>query len=71
MSKLNSQAEEWVCIVLGDPGWFFVPGKSVVTEILMEKKEQKNPEEDEKCFLAASRELELVGVFLKSFFLAH
>lgn len=50
MPKENSQAEEWVCIVLANPVWYFVPGGRMVTEMLMEKKEKK-PERNENCFL--------------------
>lgn len=58
-----------MCIVLGNPVWYFVPGKRKVTEILTETR--KNTEGMRNVFLAASRKLELDGMFLKSFFLAH
>lgn len=54
MSKENSYAEEWVCIVLGNPVWYFVPGKRRVTEILMETR--KNTEGNEKCFPSSIQE---------------
>jgi len=54
MSKENSQADEWVCIVLGNPVWFFAPSKRRVTEILME--EGKKLEGNEKCFPSSIQE---------------
>lgn len=70
MPKENSQAEEWVCIVLANPVWCFVPGERRVTEMLMEKKE-KNLKGMRTVFLTASIELGLGGVFLKYLFPAH
>lgn len=66
MSKENRQAEEWVCIVLGNPVWDFVPGKRRVTEILMEKREKN--EGNEKCFPSSIQKARTWWCVLEIFF---
>ena len=66
MSKENSQADEWVCIVLGNPVWFFAPSKRRVTEILME--EGKKLEGNEKCFPSSIQEARTWWCVLEIFY---
>lgn len=64
MAKENSQAEEWLCVVLRNPVWYFVTGKGKEAEILTDKRRKLNG--GRNVLLIALRKLQHDGVFFET-----